>query len=894
MKKNEIKRFFYLYKYFTFLALFLCYKSTLIKEEMYNNYSDLKSFAESQSLKEESTAKPLTLMTDEVGLFQKFIVATINDDTPADPNCIHSLSEKFKRYPLLTLKFIQDSSHSLSKLGSYQDCIYKIYYNSTDNTTTENFNYSYILFYSAASPVNKRPTLFSVCIPSTSDCQSEDYQYLLETFNEKTYFFDSTQIAEVKAYILNDENKIKNNELYIGLIIIGIFGLLLLGEIFPSIPVCLFKCCFKKKFLKNKLENSNQRRKYEAYEIRNLSKLEKSFDLRDSIGEIMGVESNAGINNDSGLSFLKGLRGICLMLFILGGSLEAIYQYPVKKSEQTYFNKYSLSFLYFFNRFSKNFFLSISTFSLCYKILCYFDNEIEQNELKSLDIKIENINPELISDIKEEEEEDHLNEISTKKSKKHSKKKSPNTSKKTKNSESLSGSNSKKNTSSSGSFSSLENLTKSKKSTSGDLSQFPTLSKVNAYITDKTRLYSKLSFTSFFLFIFRQFYKYLLFVAIILILRYFYYDFVSYMGEYPMWEFIKNFYVNQLTKNHMLSIVFLYLPFYPQINKGIHYEPYDIIILEISLFIICSLILFAIYKTNFRLDILLIIMFSVGIGIKIGAYFIILSRDDSVFTEYFYPSKGFTNNDWKFILNNPFYYIPSLSIGLFFGLLNYAIQKSADKIENFKNKIYLTIPIKFINQIKKRAYLFCFLFSIIFIVLFIWCGMSFNSMFLSEENLNEDSLAKTFFENTFINIYYSVDLDILIFILFLALIPFNLIGENVFISFLKHEYWNILSRPYYSFMLIVQVTGTNIIYSMNTNVELNIYCVLFFGIINFIFAIVLGSFLYTFFEVPLKKLNKFILSRKDDNDNDEADIDEEGGDINIGPFAEGRVSDTDL
>jgi len=894
MKKNEIKRFFYLYKYFTFLALFLCYKSTLIKEEMYNDYSDLKSFAESQSLKEESTAKPLTLMTDEVGLFQKFIVATINDDTPADPNCIHSLSEKFKRYPLLTLKFIQDSSHSLSKLGSYQDCIYKIYYNSTDNTTTENFNYSYILFYSAASPVNKRPTLFSVCIPSTSDCQSEDYQYLLETFNEKTYFFDSTQIAEVKAYILNDENKIKNNELYIGLIIIGIFGLLLLGEIFPSIPVCLFKCCFKKKFLKNKLENSNQRRKYEAYEIRNLSKLEKSFDLRDSIGEIMGVESNAGINNDSGLSFLKGLRGICLMLFILGGSLEAIYQYPVKKSEQTYFNKYSLSFLYFFNRFSKNFFLSISTFSLCYKILCYFDNEIEQNELKSLDIKIENINPELISDIKEEEEEDHLNEISTKKSKKHSKKKSPNTSKKTKNSESLSGSNSKKNTSSSGSFSSLENLTKSKKSTSGDLSQFPTLSKVNAYITDKTRLYSKLSFTSFFLFIFRQFYKYLLFVAIILILRYFYYDFVSYMGEYPMWEFIKNFYVNQLTKNHMLSIVFLYLPFYPQINKGIHYEPYDIIILEISLFIICSMILFAIYKTNFRLDILLIIMFSVGIGIKIGAYFIILSRDDSVFTEYFYPSKGFTNNDWKFILNNPFYYIPSLSIGLFFGLLNYAIQKSADKIENFKNKIYLTIPIKFINQIKKRAYLFCFLFSIIFIVLFIWCGMSFNSMFLSEENLNEDSLAKTFFENTFINIYYSVDLDILIFILFLALIPFNLIGENVFISFLKHEYWNILSRPYYSFMLIVQVTGTNIIYSMNTNVELNIYCVLFFGIINFIFAIVLGSFLYTFFEVPLKKLNKFILSRKDDNDNDEADIDEEGGDINIGPFAEGRVSDTDL
>ena len=400
MKKNEIKLSSYLYKHFILLTLFLCYQNEFIKEEIYNDYTDLKSFAESQNLKEESTAKPLTLMQDEVGLFQKFILATINCDTPADPNCIFFLSDKFKKHPLMTLKFIQDSSHSLSKLGSYQDCKYKIYYNSTDNTSTENYNYSYILFYAAASQVNKRPTLFSVCIPSTPECKREDYQYLLETFNEKTEFFDSTQIADVKAYILNDENKNQDEPFYIGLIVIGILGFILLCEIFPSIPVCLFKCCFKKKFLKNKLENSDQNRKYEAYEIRNLSKLEKSFDLRDSIGEIMGVESNAGINNDSGLSFLKGLRGICLMLFILGGSLEAIYQYPVKKSEQTYFNKYSLSFLYFFNRFSKNFFLTISSFSLCYKMLCYFDNEIEQNELKSLNIKIENINPELISDIK--------------------------------------------------------------------------------------------------------------------------------------------------------------------------------------------------------------------------------------------------------------------------------------------------------------------------------------------------------------------------------------------------------------------------------------------------------------------------------------------------------------
>ena len=74
-------------------------------------------------------------------------------------------------------------------------------------------------------------------------------------------------------------------------------------------------------------------------------------------------------------------------------------------------------------------------------------------------------------------------------------------------------------------------------------------------------------------------------------------------------------------------------------------------------------------------------------------------------------------------------------------------------------------------------------------------------------------------------------------------------------------------------MLILQVTGTNILYRMNTNVELNLKSILFFSIINIIFGIILGAILYTFFEIPLKKLNKFILSRKDDNKEEENEED---------------------
>jgi len=897
MKAYNIRKY-YISHYIIIISLISIIINSVYTKEMIKNIYDNNELSNIKYFKEgTSSSRPLTFLTDETNLFRKFIVGTLNDqeETSGDPNCLDYLLKTFQNNTLATLKLIQDSSHSLSRLGSYQDCKYKIYYNDSDNSRTDDeLNFTYVLFYTPYTAPNIRPTLFSICVPECSDCQNDDYLNILQSFNLKTEFFDTTQLAESQVYILNDEAKKVNDKFYIGIFVIIFFAFILICEIFPLIPVTLFKCCFKKKIISKK-NNSKSKKKnsVEIYEISSISNFEKSFDLKESIGEIYGVESNAGINNDSGISFLKGLRGICLMLFILGESLEAVYQYPVKKSEKLYFNTPSLSFLYFFNRFTKNLFLSISSFSLCYKILCYFDNEIERSELKNINIKLDVINPDIINNTFEEREEP--NEKKRKKSKKDrkSKDKSKISLEGSKSSENLSGLNLKRNNS--GSTSSLSNLSKTGKKSlsSGDLTKMPSISQFNSLITE-TELYSKISFKSVMVFLFRQFYKYLLFVAIVLIFRYSYYDFVSKIVDNPMWEFIKNSYVNKLTPVHILSFIFLIFPFSFKVNYDVVYDPYDIIILEISLFIIFSFILFLIYKTNLRFDIIVLIMFPIGIGIKIGIYYYILDNTKSVFQEYFYPSKGFTNKDYRFLLNNIFYYIPCISIGLFFGLVNYTIQKSAKSIEQFKDKLYLIIPIQFTNLLKKMPVLYSFIFSIIFIIYFIWCGLSYNLLFLSEDKLNEDLLAIGFYTNNLINIYYSVDVDILIVLIFLAIIPFSLIGENVFISFLEHEYWNILSKPYYSYMLIIQITGTNILYRMNTNVELNLFSILFLAIINFIFGIILGAILYTFFEVPLKKLNKFIFSKKEDNKIEEDNDEVEGeGDIEIFDKEE-RISDTAL
>ena len=64
--------------------------------------------------------------------------------------------------------------------------------------------------------------------------------------------------------------------------------------------------------------------------------LEKSFDIRESISEI--YTKGIGVGYDTGISFVKGLRGIFLFLFILGNTLEAVYQYPLQQNYNQYFD----------------------------------------------------------------------------------------------------------------------------------------------------------------------------------------------------------------------------------------------------------------------------------------------------------------------------------------------------------------------------------------------------------------------------------------------------------------------------------------------------------------------------------------------------------------------------
>ena len=848
---------------FQILILFCSYNTNLCLTQKQRkrilNYLLGREISYTPNLKDDDTSKPLTFFTEESQLFRSYVIATLDDNISANPNCVAYLTDIYESSIFPAVKLIRDSSHTFFRLGSYQDCKYKIYYDPNDESINSgNISYNYILFYTPPDDINFRPALFGICVPNVTDCEPTDYVNILESFNMKADIIDSSYFGGIESYILDDSTKNVGDNFYIGLIVAAFCLIIFLFGFFPGIVSFLFKCCFKKKYSKSK--------KIDIYKTRSLIKLEKAFDIKESIAEIYAKD--IGVGYDTGISFVKGIRGIFLFFFILGNTLEAVYQYPLQQNFNQYFNTNSLSFLFFFNRCSKSVFISFSAFTMCFKILCFFDNEIERNELKDLNIKLDYVDPDVInSSIQEDENRRKRSKHKIKKRK--SPGGSPNSSKSggsPENTFNISGTKKNNLSGTTGEISSSKmNLSKS---SSGDLSKMPSMGKINSVIAE-IKFYNKLSFKSFLIFFFRQFYKFFLFIIVVLFYRYFYYDFIAVTTENPMWQFIKHSYIDKLIPDYLCSIIFLYFPFYMEANDEIKYDFFDIIILEISLFILFSFVLFIFYKKNFRLDIFLIVLFVIGLAIKVTVYLVIINKvndQNTIYADYFYPSKGFTNKKYKLILNNPLYFFASISIGLFFGLVNYAIQKSAKNIKDFKDKLYLTIPIWFVNKLKRRPWIYSIIFLLMFITYFIWCGLSYKALFISDKELKEDLTAKKFFDNQSINIYFSLDVDIFVFILFLAIIPINLIGENFISSFLEHEYWNMFSRPYFSFMLLVQIVGSNILYRMNTLVNNDITTILFFTIINMISSITFGMLIYILLEVPLKKVNKFILSKKESED----------------------------
>ena len=115
-------------------------------------------------------------------------------------------------------------------------------------------------------------------------------------------------------------------------------------------------------------------------------------------------------------------------------------------------------------------------------------------------------------------------------------------------------------------------------------------------------------------------------------------------------------YIGDLTFNNKQNIIqYFYIP----LN-------------EVFLFLFSVILISLGYRFKFRNDIIIIIIILLIFVVKILIYVFYVNRQEKHSTLYYYLY------DYGAIMLNPIFNLPSFLIGIFFGLINYSIQKGVN------------------------------------------------------------------------------------------------------------------------------------------------------------------------------------------------------------------------
>ena len=190
-------------------------------------------------------------------------------------------------------------------------------------------------------------------------------------------------------------------------------------------------------------------------------------------------------------------------------------------------------------------------------------------------------------------------------------------------------------------------------------------------------------------FIFRQSYKYLLLIMVVLYMRYsvYYLNMILSDNKRPMMEILKHNLENDNNKSNYFRDFFTFLLAY--IGSSSFVEKQNIIqyfyvpINEIFLFLFGVILISLGYKFKLRNDkIIIAIIIIIFIG-KIFLYGFYVVKKKKYSTLYFY------SYNFGALMLNPLFNLPSFLIGMFFGLINYSIQKGINLYDNdFYQRIF--------------------------------------------------------------------------------------------------------------------------------------------------------------------------------------------------------------
>ena len=298
-------------------------------------------------------------------------------------------------------KIFLDSSKNKNDISTFNDCMRKRYgYNLSENEIN---HFSYLLTF-----IDKRNRdeidlksdttyLFGVCAvhDKINGCSDEDYQKILKSIISDFLEEIQPKENEITFFSFEDYTKEYNYEFF-SLNQIPLYFIILhfIFFIFKKYILKFFSLiCFsgnKEKEDKNRKNSVKIKQSFQSNQTKKINYqkiIDSVFSITKNIEILFNKDKEQDINNDNGISYIKGMKGLSMIFYTFGTLYINLYNSPISMKNRVNFyqnlkNIYSWIF-YFGIKYAPRILLSCSGYSLFYKFISYLDEKTQEEREES-------------------------------------------------------------------------------------------------------------------------------------------------------------------------------------------------------------------------------------------------------------------------------------------------------------------------------------------------------------------------------------------------------------------------------------------------------------------------------------------------------------------------------
>ena len=739
-------------------------------------------------------------------------------------------------------KIIFDSSTNVNDLSSYPNCMNRNHQYDFSTFRRKPLKPKYVtVFVDYRDKMleyfrkGDRTTTYLIGICFVENCTEEDHKVLLTKIMNSLKLIRDERNFKLNLYSLNSQDyKPSFISIFLKFIPLHIITIHLFIVLFHKYIEYIYKkikdiCCdthTSRKIIPRivhnideenlssdsflRIDNKNvevkQHQNFKNY-MRVLFNIDKNFYF------LTKMDDKHVIHNDSGLSYMNGIKGISMITALFGFIFVDLYNSPItKQTIESFFNNLNSPFFsvfYFGIKFAPKLLLCSSGFSLFYKFMCYLDDKFEaEKTLKKVEHNELAENKNNGANLTDEKNHEFSNSYS--------------------------------------------------KSSSNNDSSSGRSRKIKGSLL--------IPYKYLFLFIGSQLHKYILYLLILFFILYSFFDFaLLFIDLGPMWSLFNKLLIESSHKfSSIFPSIFCFQGYFTSsLNKDSILNYFHLAYQEVLFFLFSTLFIFIGYRYYLRMDrfilstILLLWLFRI----------IYYALSDDLNVKEYYSFKGYYLF-YNSILYNYLYY----ALGIYFGCLNYVIQKRYTYYECDKqNKIYLLGFTRLLKIIKKRSKLLFYILGIVFLILTIvfafgqYILFKYNDFGNDYDGKNETIPKKlTDYNNdTFISVWMLIDADIVVLLVNLMALFFYLKSDNFINGLLTLNFWGIFNKIYFSFILLVNPVILYVFYITESKIEFNMENCYLYSFACGIIIICLVILVYALLELPYKKTIKLFLKRNE-------------------------------